>query len=73
MLQGALFGLIISLGITSWIAVGAIIANVPTPLLPMSIEGCLNDNPLANATNLTEYYTYSQYDYTQAITDRYFF
>lgn len=64
-MQGAFFGLIISLGITSWIAVGAIVEDYPTPILKMSTEGCYVDMPIVNATNLTDYYTYTQYTYTQ--------
>ena len=43
-IQGAVSGLLSSLVITSWIAVGAIIFQNSAPLLPLSTEKCYANN-----------------------------
>lgn len=59
---GALAGLLSSLGICSWIAIGAIIAKNPLPYLERSTDGCYADDYL-NGTLITAYMTTSDVTY----------
>lgn len=52
-MQGAIAGLLSSLGICSWIAIGAIIDKVPAVLLPRSTEGCTAQ--IFNSTTTIDY------------------
>jgi hypothetical protein len=51
--QGAIAGLLSSLGICCWIAIGAIVAKVPADMLSRSTEGC--EAAVFNSTSTVGY------------------
>jgi hypothetical protein len=65
--QGALVGLIISLGITMWLGIGTMLSGPEAPILPASTEGCIIGTLMPNETT-TIYTTFT--DITTLIMDR---
>ena len=57
-LQGALSGLLVSITMSTWIGIGAILSDIPVPTLPLSTDGCsvsVNENftTIANIITLS--------------------
>jgi len=53
-------GLLCSLGFTSWVAIGALVANVLRPKLPVDTSGC----PVNNITDLDLKTSFVNYTWT---------